>query len=74
MKYIKCPRCGINYILPYQQHCSVCKDELEGRKSIFDTEDYDNLICPYCEKNTMDIDEVMCKQCAKRRSKKQTDD
>lgn len=69
MKYKKCPRCGLNYILPQDELCIVCRDEIAGRKSIFDQEDSEELLCPYCEKNTMGIDDIMCKQCAAKRSK-----
>ncbi len=68
MKYVKCPRCGLNYILPDQQLCRVCLDELAGKKSIFD-EDFDDLICPYCNKNKIDADEIMCAQCRAKRYK-----
>lgn len=69
MKYKRCPRCGLNYILQTEQLCKVCKDEIEGRKSIFDEDSFADLICPYCEKNVMDIDDIMCAQCRAKRSK-----
>ena len=69
MKYVRCPRCGLNYILPTEELCKVCQDEIEGRKSIFDEESFGELICPYCEKNVMDIDEIMCAQCRAKRGK-----
>jgi len=74
MKYKKCPRCGLNYILTEEQFCKVCTDEMNGKKSIFDEADYGELICPYCEKNCMGIDDVMCKQCAIKRNKKSCDE
>lgn len=70
MKYKRCSRCGLNYILESESLCSVCKDELVGKKSIFDDESYSELICPYCEKNPIDIDDVMCSECRAKRSKK----
>ena len=73
MKYKRCPRCGLNYILQDEHMCKVCLDEIEGRKSIFDEESFTELICPYCEKNVMDIDDVMCAQCRAKRSKKVDD-
>ncbi len=69
MKYKRCPRCGLNYILREQQLCSVCKDELAGKKSIFDEESYGELLCPYCEKNPIDIDDIMCAECRAKRAK-----
>lgn len=69
MKYKKCPRCGLNYILLYEEICKVCRDEIDRKKSIFDDEDYDELICPYCDKNPIGIDEIMCAQCRAKRNK-----
>ena len=73
LKYKKCPRCGLNYILLTEETCKVCLDELSGTKSIFDQE-ADDLICPYCQRNKMGIDEIMCSRCAmKRRQNKDND-
>lgn len=69
MKYKKCPRCGLNYIKYEEKLCVVCVNELEGKRSIFDDEDAESILCPYCEKNLMGIDDVMCKQCEKKRNK-----
>ena len=73
MKYKRCPRCGLNYILIDEQTCPVCKDEIEGKKSIFDEESFNELICPYCEKNVMGIDDIMCAQCRAKRGKNDCD-
>ena len=73
MKYKKCPRCGLNYILLDEELCKVCLDEMAGRKSIFDEVGDSDLICPYCEKRLMGIDDVMSSECLAKRSKK-TDD
>ena len=69
MKYKKCPRCGLNYILQEEELCQVCKDEINGKKSMFDDDRYDILLCPYCDKNPIGYDEVMCEQCMARRNK-----
>lgn len=69
MKYIKCPRCGLNYISAGEEMCMVCRDELDHKKSIFDDSDYDELICPYCERNIMGLDEIMCSECRARRNR-----
>lgn len=69
MKYKKCPRCGLNYIKADENLCMVCRNELDGKKSIFDGEDSEKILCPYCEKKFMGIDDVMCKQCEKKRNK-----
>lgn len=70
MKYKRCPRCGLNYITEDQRFCKVCLDEIEGRKSIFDEDGFDELICPFCEKRPVDIDDIMCAECRAKRSKK----
>lgn len=70
VKYKRCPRCELNYILESEQLCHVCKDELAGKKSIFDDESLMEFICPYCEKNPIDIDDIMCSECRAKRSKK----
>ena len=72
MKYVKCPRCGLNYITEDQQLCNVCQDEINGIKSIFD-DDFDDIICPICGRNKIGIDDLMCQQCYLKRCKK-TDD
>lgn len=74
MKYKKCPQCGLNYILLNEDICKVCKDESEGKKSIFDRDQFNDFICPYCGKNQMDIDDVMCKQCRNKRFKNEDTD
>lgn len=69
MKYKKCPRCGLNYIKWDEELCLVCKDEINGKRSIFDEEDMESVLCPYCEKNYMGIDDVMCEKCERKRSR-----
>lgn len=53
-----------------QELCKVCLDEIAGRKSIFDEVADVDLVCPYCERNLMDIDDVMCAACRAKRGKK----
>lgn len=60
MKYKKCPRCELNYILESEEICQVCKDEINHVKSVFDTEE---VICPFCNKNVISADEDMCADC-----------
>ena len=70
MKYRRCPRCQLNYITEDSQLCSVCMDEMEGKRSIFDEDSTQELLCPYCEKNTMGIDDIMCAECREKRIRK----
>lgn len=69
MKYVKCPRCGLNYISLDSDICQVCRDELNRKKSIFDDTDFDALVCPYCERNVMGIDDIMCAECRAKRTR-----
>ena len=73
MKYKRCPRCGLNYILLDEQLCKVCVDEIAGKKSIFDEDSFSDLICPYCERNVMGFDDIMCAECRARRERKGND-
>ena len=75
VKYIKCPRCDLNYIdSEKQEYCDVCIAELKGRKLQFadlDEEDYAELeneiepeeICPVCGVNHLRPGEKVCDQC-----------
>ncbi len=72
IKYIKCPRCELNYIDPEkQEYCDVCIAEMKGNKLQFadiDDEEYDDNtekteICPVCGVNTMRFGEKMCDAC-----------
>ena len=72
IKYIKCPRCELNYIDPEkQEYCDVCIAEMKGNKLQFadiDDDEYDENaekteICPVCGVNTMRFGEKMCDAC-----------
>lgn len=72
IKYIKCPRCELNYIDPEkQEYCDVCIAEMKGNKLQFADLDDDELdenaekteICPICGVNTMRYGEKMCDAC-----------
>ncbi|MEG1527639.1 MAG: hypothetical protein RR248_02845 [Clostridia bacterium] len=67
MEYDKCRRCEINYKPKQDEYCSVCLAELKGE---FYEEDSD-LLCPFCYKNKLDFDEIMCKRCWLKRHKEQ---
>lgn len=77
IKYVKCPRCELNYIdEEKQEYCDVCIAEIRGNKLHFadlDDEDYDELetevdqdeICPICGINSIRYGEKMCEACKK---------
>ena len=71
IKYIKCPRCELNYIdSKKQEYCDVCIAELKGNKLQFadiddETEDTAEKteICPVCGVNPIRFGEKMCEAC-----------
>ena len=77
VKYVKCPRCELNYIDEEKQdYCDVCIAELKGNKLQFadlDDEDYEALdadaeqseLCPVCGVNMMRYGDKMCEACKK---------
>lgn len=70
-KYIKCPRCELNYILEGEDYCNVCKNEMkhhaEGEEDeLLDFEDMD--LCPVCGQNYVREDQPMCDECRKKGS------
>ncbi len=77
IKYVKCPRCELNYIdADKQEFCDVCIAEMKGNKLQFadlDDEDFDKVIesegtelCPICGVNYMPYGESMCESCKKK--------
>lgn len=74
IKYVKCPRCELNYIDPEkQEYCDVCIAEMKGNKLQFadlDDEELDEEleeetsdICPVCGVNHVRFGETMCDAC-----------
>ncbi len=75
VKYIKCPRCELNYIdSEKQEYCDVCIAEMKGKKLQFadlDEEDFEELdaeldsdeLCPVCGVNRIRPGEKMCESC-----------
>ena len=75
-KYIKCPRCELNFIIAdKQEYCDVCIAEMKGNKLQFaDLEDEEleaelenesMELCPVCGVNNMRFGETMCEACKK---------
>ncbi len=75
-KYIKCPRCELNFIIEgKQEYCDVCIAEMKGNKLEFaDLEDEEleaelenesMELCPVCGINNMRFGESMCEACKK---------
>ncbi len=74
-KYIKCPRCELNYILENEDYCHVCKSEMkhhtDADDELLDLEDME--LCPVCGQNYIKEDQTMCDEC-RGRSKSSKDD
>lgn len=65
-KYKKCPRCELNYIKEEEDYCQVCKTEMKLAPD--DSLSDDMELCPVCGQNFMSVDQVMCDDCAKKRT------
>ncbi len=71
VRYIKCPRCELNYInAEEQEYCDICLKELKGIPVDLDIiEDEDDLLterCPICGENMMMSGDEMCEECRKK--------
>ncbi len=77
VRYIKCPRCELNYIdADKQEYCDVCIAEMKGNKLQFaDLEDEEldealeaenTELCPVCGVNRMPIGDSMCESCRRK--------
>lgn len=63
-KYIKCPRCDINYILESEEFCEICKEELRGESHEEIIEDIEeDIICPKCGLHFLSEGETICETC-----------
>lgn len=79
VKYIKCPRCELNYIdSEKQEYCDVCVAEMKGNRlqfadlddeelEVLDTELEDEEICPVCGINPIAAGEKMCENCRRQK-------
>ena len=75
VKYVKCPRCELNYIdSEKQEYCDVCIAEMKGKKLQFadlEEEDFEELdaeleteeLCPVCGVNRLRAGEKTCEAC-----------
>jgi len=77
IRYIKCPRCELNYIdADKQEYCDVCIAEMKGDKLEFvdlddevmdeELEEEATELCPICGANLMRAGESMCDECKKK--------
>ncbi len=69
-KYIKCPRCDLNYIEEDKELCEVCLAERQGRHLRFaDIDEFGSddseatKLCPICGENYISLTESCCEDC-----------
>ena len=72
VRYMKCPRCELNYIdAEKQEYCDVCLKEMKGLPTEADEiEEVDDEIatelCPVCGENMMRPGDTMCEDCRRK--------
>ena len=72
VRYVKCPRCELNYIdAEKQEYCDVCLKEMKGIPTDADEideteEELPTELCPICGENMMRPGEKMCEECRKK--------
>lgn len=85
VKYIKCPRCELNYIdSEKQEYCDVCIAELKGKRLQFadlEEEDFEEIeaeleseeLCPVCGVNHIRPGEKTCESCKQQQEYEEDD-
>ena len=71
VRYMKCPRCELNYIdAERQEYCDVCLKEMKGIRTDLDDADdeteAETELCPVCGENMIRPGEKMCEECRKK--------
>ena len=71
VRYMKCPRCELNYIdAEKQEYCDVCLKEMKGIHTDIDDDDdeteVETELCPVCGENMIRPGEKMCEECRKK--------
>lgn len=63
MKFVKCPRCELNYIMPGEKYCKVCQREMKGEGTQDEIE-----MCSVCNENPALPGRDICLFCLKEMS------
>ena len=84
VRYVKCPRCELNYIdEETQEYCDVCLSEMRGAKLKFADLDDEELeeqiaefdeICPVCGVNRLRPGEKTCESCRQQQEYEEEED
>ena len=80
VRYMKCPRCELNYIdAEKQEYCDVCLKEMKGIRTDADEIEEEEEgeipteLCPVCGENMMMPGEKMCEECRKKAEMEETE-
>ena len=65
MRFVKCPRCELNYMPENEEYCSVCKREILGERSEEPVE-----LCSICNENPVMPGKDICLECYKEMNQK----
>ena len=80
VRYVKCPRCELNYIDgEKQEYCDICLKEMKGIPTDTDEieEDEEEIVtelCPVCGENMMRLGDKMCESCRKKTEYEEDDE
>lgn len=68
MIFTRCPRCELNYLMPGEKICSVCRQELSGAPEQDDILE----LCSECGENPVVPGGELCAQCLKENARRNT--
>lgn len=66
MRFVKCPRCELNYIPENEEYCPVCKREMKGERHEDPIE-----LCSICNENPVMPGRDVCYECYKEMTQQQ---
>ncbi len=66
MRFVKCPRCELNYIPENEEYCPVCKREMKGERHEDPIE-----LCSICNENPVMPGRDVCYECYKELTQQQ---
>ena len=66
MRFVKCPRCELNYIPENEEYCPVCKREMKGERHEEPIE-----LCSICNENPVMPGRDVCYECYKEMTQQQ---
>lgn len=67
MRFVKCPRCELNYIPENEEYCPVCKREMKGERHEDPIE-----LCSICNENPVMPGRDVCYECYKEMTQQQS--